>query len=249
LRKKRFVWWKQRLKCAENFFDLFRLDHVVGFFRIWAIPPNRPSKDGHFVPEDTNKWEAQGKELLSMIAQSTTMLPIAEDLGTVPEMVRTCLKEMGMCSTKVMRWERMWEEDKRFIPIQYYPPISISCVSTHDSETLTLWWKNFSDEAKDYADFKHWSYTPELTESQREEILWDSHHTSSLFHINLLQEYFAFFPDLTWPNPEDERINIPGKILLSNWTYRFRPSVETIISHRDLFLKMEKILFSLSPPS
>lgn len=249
LRQKNFNWWKERLRCAENFFDLIRLDHVLGFFRIWSIPPNRPSKEGHFVPEDKNKWEAQGKELLTMIATSSSMLLIAEDLGTVPDMVRPCLKAMGICGTKVMRWERMWEEDKRFIPIQYYPPVSITCISTHDSETLTLWWKNFPDEAKDFAAFKHWTYSPELTEVQREEILWDSHHTSSLFHVNLLQEYLAFFPELSWPRPEDERINIPGKVLPTNWTYRFKSSVEEITSHEKLFLKMEKLLFSPTPPS
>ncbi len=246
MRKKQFAWWKQRLNYAENFFDLFRLDHVLGFFRIWAIPPGFASKDGHFVPLDEDEWEPQGKEILSMISKFTHMLPIAEDLGVVPKIVGPCLKELGICGTKVMRWERKWDEDGRYLPIQYYPPISLTCVSTHDSDTLTLWWKTFSDEAMAFADYKHWTYTPHLTEEQREEILWDSHHTSSLFHINLLQEYFALFPELISPTPEDERINIPGKILPTNWTYRFRPSVEEIVSHKELFSKMEKILYS--PP-
>lgn len=250
MREKHFGWWKQRLKCAENFFDLIRLDHAVGFFRIWAIPPNRSSKEGYFVPLDESKWETQGQELLTMIATSTSMLLIAEDLGIVPHMVQKHLKEMGICSTKVMRWERMWDEkNARFTPLQYYPPISITCLSTHDSETVTLWWQTFTDEAKDFAKFKNWVYSPQLTEHQREEILWDSHHTSSLLHVNLLQEYFALFPDLSWPNPEDERINIPGKILPTNWTYRFKPSVEEIASHQDLLSKMKKILFFPNPPS
>jgi 4-alpha-glucanotransferase len=248
MRKTHFSWWKQRLGYAENFFDLFRLDHVLGFFRIWAIPSEHSSKEGHFIPLDENEWELQGKELLKMIASSTRMLPIAEDLGVVHKMVRPCLKEIGICGTKLMRWERKWEEDKSFIPPQQYAPISLTCVSTHDSETLTLWWRDVGDEAKAFAEYKHWAYTPNLTRDQREEILWDSHHTSSLFHINLLQEYLALFPELIWPNPEDERINIPGKVLSTNWTYRFRPTVEEITSHEDLFLKMKKIIFSPSPP-
>lgn len=249
MRKNHFSWWKQRLSYAENFYHLFRIDHVLGFFRIWAIPPGLSSKEGHYLPLDTKEWEPQGREILSMVASSTSMLPIAEDLGVVPDIVRPCLKEMGVCGTKVMRWERKWHEDSRYIPIQYYEPISLTCVSTHDSDTLTLWWKNFSDEATVYAKDKHWSYAPDLTEDQREEILWDSHHTSSLFHINLLQEYLAFFPELSWPNPEEERINIPGKVLPTNWTYRYRPSVEEIASNEPLFLKMEKILHSPSPRS
>jgi 4-alpha-glucanotransferase len=245
MRKHHFSWWKQRLKCAEMFFDLFRLDHVLGFFRIWAIPPGKLSKEGHYIPKDKNQWEAQGKEILSKIASLTHMLPIAEDLGTVPKMVRPCLRELGICGTKVMRWERNWEsKDQHFIPLEDYSPVSISCLSTHDSETLTLWWKKFPDEAKAYADFKHWTYSPHLSNQQREEILWDCHHTSSLFHVNLLQEYLALFPELIWPNPEDERINVPGKILPTNWTYRYKPSVETLVTHKELFSKMQKILFS-----
>lgn len=249
LRKKHFSWWKTRLQYAEKFFDIFRIDHVIGFFRIWAIPPNHHSKDGYYIPENEKEWEPQGRELLTMITSSTAMLPIAEDLGTVPKIVRPILKGMGICSTKVIRWERKYEEDNRYIPMQHYTPISLTCVSTHDSETLTLWWKNFKDEAKTFADFKQWPYGPDLTEKQREEILWDSHHTSSLFHANPLQEYFAFFPDLIWQVPEDERINVPGTISAKNWTYRFKPSVETIITHKELFTKMEKILFSPSSPS
>jgi len=247
MRKTHFSWWKQRLKYAEHFFDLFRLDHVLGFFRIWGILPGRHPKEGMYIPPDKEAWEPQGKELLTMLAHSTCMLPIAEDLGTVPDGVRSCLRELGICGTKVMRWETVWEEDNRFIPIQYYPPVSITCVSTHDLETLTLWWRDCVGEAKAFAAYKHWTYTPILSDAQRTEILWDSHHTSSLFHVNLLQEYLALFPQLCQPDPEEERINIPGKILPTNWTYRFLPSVEELTKHKELFLKMEHILSSPTP--
>ncbi len=249
LRKKHCVWWKTRLNYSEVFYDIFRIDHVLGFFRIWAIPPHHPSKEGYYIPENEKEWEPQGRELLNMIIGFTSMLPIAEDLGTVPKIVRPVLKELGICGTKVMRWERKYEEGNQYIPFQHYPPASLTCVSTHDSETLTLWWKNYKDEAKVFAEFKGWPYAPELTEKQREEILWDSHHTSSLFHVNLLQEYLALFPDLIWPSPEDERINVPGTVSIKNWTYRFKPSVEEIVGHRELYSKMQKILYSATPPS
>jgi 4-alpha-glucanotransferase len=242
LRKSNFSWWKERLKVAENFFDIFRLDHVIGFFRIWAIPPHHPSKEGYYIPEEEKEWTPQGEELLSMIAASTSMLPIAEDLGTVPECVRPCLQSLGICGTKVMRWERNWGGDGRYTPYQDYPQISITCLSTHDMETVSLWWKEFPEEAKAFAAFKHWNYSPTLTLKQKEEILRDSHHTSSLFHVNLLQEYLSLFPELIHTHPEDERINIPGTTLPSNWTYRFKPSVEELISHKGLFDKVQQIL-------
>jgi 4-alpha-glucanotransferase len=33
-----YRWWKERLRQAEKFFHAFRIDHVLGFFRIWRIP-------------------------------------------------------------------------------------------------------------------------------------------------------------------------------------------------------------------
>ena len=247
MRKNQFDWWKQRLQYASQFFDLFRIDHVIGFFRIWTIPIGHPSKEGYFLPSDENQWEPLGRELLKMVITSSPMLPIAEDLGTVPSIVRPILKEMGICGTKVMRWMVESEQDRHYIAIQHYPPISLTTISTHDLPTLQQWWKICPEEAALYARCKHWQYAPDLTIDQRKEILWESHHTSSLFHINLLQEYLALFPELIWPNPDDERINIPGKILPVNWTYRLRPSVEEIVSHENLAQALQQIILSATP--
>jgi 4-alpha-glucanotransferase len=241
-RKAQYSWWKQRLKVATNFFDIYRLDHVVGIFRIWAIPVGQPTEKGRFIPEDESQWIPQGKEILDMMISSFLMLPIAEDLGTVPPAVRACLQQLGVPGTRVMRWERYWHEDGSFIPFEDYPPISMTCVSTHDSETLALWWRDEQEEARAFAALKGWTYKPELSREERKEILWDSHHTASLFHINLLQEYLALFPDLVWTNLQDERINIPGKILPTNWTYRFRPSVEEFTAHEGLKREISEIL-------
>lgn len=35
-----FAWWKQRFDEMSNYFDAFRIDHILGFFRIWSIPIN-----------------------------------------------------------------------------------------------------------------------------------------------------------------------------------------------------------------
>lgn len=33
-----FAWWQQRFKQMSSYFDAFRIDHILGFFRIWSIP-------------------------------------------------------------------------------------------------------------------------------------------------------------------------------------------------------------------
>lgn len=33
-----FLWWQNRFKQLSYYFDAFRIDHILGFFRIWQIP-------------------------------------------------------------------------------------------------------------------------------------------------------------------------------------------------------------------
>lgn len=33
-----YAWWQNRLKQLSGYFDAFRIDHILGFFRIWQIP-------------------------------------------------------------------------------------------------------------------------------------------------------------------------------------------------------------------
>jgi 4-alpha-glucanotransferase len=234
IEKQQFSWWKRRLKIAERFFHLYRIDHVVGFFRIWGIEKGKKPMEGSFFPENPVLWEPQGKKLLEMMLEATTMLPIAEDLGTIPPFVYPLLKKLGICGTKVIRWQK--KDFQSFIPFSMYEPFSVTTLSTPDMDPLELWWKKYPAESVPFAHFKNWPFHPLLSRKQRFELLKDAHHTPSYFHINLLQEYLALFPDLVWPDPEKERINVPGTLLPTNWTYRFRPLLEELTTHEELAL-------------
>ena len=44
-------WWHRRLKWMSQYFDAFRIDHVLGFFRIWEVPVDAIFGIlGHFSP-------------------------------------------------------------------------------------------------------------------------------------------------------------------------------------------------------
>jgi 4-alpha-glucanotransferase len=46
-----FEWWRKRFEQMSNYFDAFRIDHILGFFRIWSIPIDAVEGImGHFVP-------------------------------------------------------------------------------------------------------------------------------------------------------------------------------------------------------
>lgn len=216
--------WKWRLQAAEQYYHLYRLDHLVGFFRTYCFPLQ--GGDGHFVPSEKADWQSLGHRILSAFISMTRMLPIGEDLGIVPDEVREEMRRLTLPGTKVMRWERRWKGDHSFIPPDQYDPLSLTCVSTHDTSLLPLWWTEHREEAKLFTQSFGLQWHETLTPQTHFELLRLSHATSSLFHANLLNEYLALFPKLIHENLRDERINRPGIVSPKNWSLRFKPTVE-----------------------
>ena len=51
LKEDGYSWWKERLSNASKYYDAYRLDHILGFFRIWAIPEeDLNALNGHTEP-------------------------------------------------------------------------------------------------------------------------------------------------------------------------------------------------------
>ncbi|WP_213357766.1 4-alpha-glucanotransferase [Chlamydiifrater phoenicopteri] len=237
-----YEWWEARLRYAENFYSLYRLDHVAGFFRMWVIPKVGKAR---FIPAQESEFLVQGVHVLKKLLHFSKMLPVGEDLGDVPLSIRTSLKTLGICGTKIPRWERRWDFDGSFIPLAEYEPISLTSLSTHDSDTLLLWWLKNPLEAKSFAEMLGITYTERISLEAQEKILRASHHSASLLHINLLNDYLSLDPAMVSSSPEKERINIPGTISKTNWVYRCKPYLEDLLE-RDSFNK--RISSILSEP-
>ena len=46
-----YLWWKQRMGHLSRYFDALRIDHILGFFRIWEMPiESVEGLLGHFAP-------------------------------------------------------------------------------------------------------------------------------------------------------------------------------------------------------
>ncbi len=43
MREDGFSWWKARLRAASRYYAAFRIDHILGFFRIWSVPEGNES--------------------------------------------------------------------------------------------------------------------------------------------------------------------------------------------------------------
>ena len=59
-----FAWWKSRLAKMSEYFDAFRIDHILGFFRIWEIPMwTKSGLNGYFnpaLPFPAHELQSQG---------------------------------------------------------------------------------------------------------------------------------------------------------------------------------------------
>ncbi|MFP4113162.1 MAG: 4-alpha-glucanotransferase [Spirochaetales bacterium] len=61
-----YRWWKDRLRHAARYYKAYRIDHVLGFFRVWSIPADDVTGYlGHFNPTavaDRDRLHAAGMD-------------------------------------------------------------------------------------------------------------------------------------------------------------------------------------------
>lgn len=140
-----FKYLRRKMKCAENLFDLYRIDHFVGMFRLWTISLNEPAEHGgmhgYFEPSDEAQWKNHGQRILEVMLQSAKMLPCAEDLGVVPKCSYEILDEYKIPGSDVQRWVRHWGKDFRFKSGDVYRENSMAMLSTHDTSAFCAWWE------------------------------------------------------------------------------------------------------------
>ncbi len=139
-----FDYLKEKLTFAENFYDLYRIDHVVGIFRVWTIKLSEPLEhagfNGSFDPINEAEWENHGKKILTVMVKNCKMLACAEDLGVVPACSYKVLQELGIPGIDIQRWIRDWNKSYDFKDTSQYRLNSIATLATHDMSSLCAWW-------------------------------------------------------------------------------------------------------------
>jgi len=136
---------KEKLKYAQEFYGILRIDHVVGLFRIWSIPYHDPEENhglnGFFDPLDEHLWGEHGRKILTVLIQNTRMLLCAEDLGVIPKCCTDALLEFGIPGNDVQRWVKDWKIKHDFLLPGEYRELSVGMLSTHDTTNWKAWWQ------------------------------------------------------------------------------------------------------------
>jgi len=128
-----FAPMRQLLAAAMRHAGAIRLDHVLGFKRVFMIPRGMGPCDGAYV-------RFPFEPLLQVTAEESVRLRctvVGEDLGTVPESFRETMAKWGLWGCRVMLFER--ESDSRFRPPEAYPAEALATFNTHDLPSFRGW--------------------------------------------------------------------------------------------------------------
>jgi 4-alpha-glucanotransferase len=210
-----YAWIRARARRMAALFDGYRVDHLVGLYRTYGRPRNL--EPPFFNPGTEPEQVEQGERILRILLESGATI-VAEDLGVVPDFVRASLDRLGVPGSKVLRWERLWNEPGQpFIDPAQYPEVSAAMTGTHDTETLAAWWMGAAPDERHaiaavLAGSGHAPVDParEWSAEVRDALLGAMYGSGSRELFLPVQDVFG------WP----DRINVPAVVSDDNWTWR-----------------------------
>ncbi|MDR1802109.1 MAG: 4-alpha-glucanotransferase [Treponema sp.] len=192
-------------------------------------------------------WEAEGKRLLSVLTESSSMLPCAEDLGAVPACVPKVLTQLNILGLRVVRWHRDWsDEENPYIPFEDYPELSVCTPAVHDSSCLREWWDKEADQQA-FTDFLGVPSLPKIYNPGTARIIINKIATAvSRFRVFQIQDLLHLSSRWYAADPASERINVPGTYNDFNWTYRLPAAISELAKDED-FIREVSALAAVKP--
>lgn len=271
MRAENFAWWRQRVRLTREMFHLFRIDHVLGFYRIYGFPW-RPQRNEEFLalspaearaktggelphffgqddesPQNRERNRRAGEEFLRVLLEETGKYRlIGEDLGTVPPYVRPNLASLHIAGFKIPIWET--KDDGWLIDGGEYQRLSVVTYATHDHEPLRSMWERCLRALKAQpgsGGHGAWDQMRKLAGFAHIE-LRESKPWSDELHESLLR---ALFRSNSWIAicmitdlfATEQRFNVPGAIAESNWSQRLPHTVNAWRTEPEIKAKMQRV--------
>jgi 4-alpha-glucanotransferase len=255
MRTRDLAWWRQRVRGVRKIFHVFRIDHVLGFYRIYAFPW-RPARNPEFLPlswdemrdrtggaipqfypRDDSGWEngeanrREGEQYLQMVLEeSGDTRVVGEDLGTVPDYVRPSLRSLGVATFKIPQWENY--DDGRCIPGSEYHRVSVATYATHDHKPLrALWQEAFAPSGSLEQVSRH--NLAKIAEfagvpPPTGDADFDNDFYGPVMEALFRSESWIAIVMITDLLARKDRFNVPGTAANSNWSRRLHKTVSDL---------------------
>jgi len=268
MRARNLDWWRWRVRGVRKIFHVFRIDHVLGFYRIYAFPW-RPGRNQEFLPlswdamraetggtfpqfyprDDSNgeNCEANRREgeayLRAVLEESGETRVVGEDLGTVPDYVRPSLRSLGIAGFKIPQWEN--HPDGRSIPGGEYQRLSVATYATHDHKPLRAMWEDaFEQTTPDTElarqDLGKIAQFAGVTESDGSQDFDRDFYGPVMEGLFRCESWLALVM-ITDLLARKDRFNVPGTATSSNWSRRMWKTVEGLKQSRRVKQRMRLI--------
>ncbi|HEY0710419.1 MAG TPA: 4-alpha-glucanotransferase [Polyangia bacterium] len=215
LRRSEFAWIRARAARASVLFSGYRVDHVIGLYRTYV----RNTTDGQssFWPAHEAAQIALGETLIRIMR--TTAEVIAEDLGTVPPFLRPSLDRLSVPGYRVLRWEK---DNGGFRDPATYPKLSVATNGTHDTDTTADWYDGLAADERalltKVPGLETLADQPRFTDKVRDAVLAVLYRSPAQLVIEPFQHLLG----------HRDRVNVPGTVSDSNWSYRMPLTVEDL---------------------
>jgi 4-alpha-glucanotransferase len=257
VRRANFDWWRTRVGNIQKVFHLYRIDHVLGFFRIYSFPWT-PDRNAEFLPltgdeaaaktggrlpgfkqfpddspEHKAANQAQGEEILRVVLEgSGETTVVAEDLGVVPDYVRPTLQKLGIPGFRIPTLFR--EPDGAYSDPNQYPRLSLAQPTTHDHPPLAAaWaecWQNIDagKEAENHRrELRLMLAFAGLANQEPAREFTDALHEAFTRAVLRSPSWLVVF-QITDLFAMTARFNTPGSVAPANWTHRLPQTVKEL---------------------
>ena len=251
-----FQWWRQRIRGVEHAFHVFRIDHVLGFYRIYAFPW-RPLRNQEFLPlswdemkartggrlphfaprSDDNPHDAEanlreGNHYLRMVLEEAAATRVVgEDLGTVPNYVRPDLRSIGIAGFKIPQWETRHEQ---IIPGNEYERLSVATYATHDHKPIRALWEEAFEQPSATTDQAKGDLIKIATfagvDGDLQTLKYEPNFYRQIFRALFASNAWIAVVMLTDLLGRKYRFNVPGTATESNWTRRMQRTIAQLRS-------------------
>lgn len=252
MRSRNLDWWRWRVRGVQKIFHVFRIDHVLGFYRIYAFPW-RPTRNKEFLPlsqeemrertggaspqfyprddstgQNCEMNRREGEDYLRVVLEEARATRVVgEDLGTVPDYVRPSLRSLGIAGFKIPQWENY--PNGRTIPGSEYQRVSVATYATHDHKPVRALW----DDA-----FESSTAETEQARNDLGKIAAFAHVAEPNEESDFDREFYApimeaLFGCESWIAlvmitdllARKDRFNVPGTTTGSNWSRRMAKTI------------------------
>ena len=133
---------------------------------------------------------------------------IAEDLGLITPDVVELIEACGFPRMKVLIFGFAGDGTHEYLP-QNYAPDTVVYTSTHDTDTARGWWDHASSAERDFAG----AYLSCDSEGAHWAMIRAASNSVSRLAVFPLQDVLGL--------GSEHRMNLPGTLATSNWSWRF----------------------------